>query len=154
LKEKKFIMNIKVFHIRLTKEHLHNDEEAINGFLDSVEVKKTATQLITGQPNFWSVVVFYEEKKSKATQAGKLSVSDKAELSIDELKIFDALKQWRFDVGIHENQPPFMICHNAELMAIAKLKPKSIDDLFQIKGFGTRKVEKYGVGIIALLNSI
>ena len=147
-------MNMKVFHIRLTKEHLHNDEEAINNFLDSVEVKKTATELITGQPNFWSVVVFYDEKKSKAVQAGKLAVSDKSELSNDELKIFDALKQWRFDVGMHENQLPFMICHNAELMAIAKLKPKVIDDLYQIKGFRTRKVEKYGAGIIALLNSI
>jgi len=147
-------MNIKVFHIRLTKEHLRNDEEAINSFLDSVEVKKTATQLITGHPNFWSVVVFYDEKKSKMRQGGKLAVSDKSELSKEELKIFDALKQWRFDVGTHENQPPFMICHNVELMAIAKLKPKVVDDLFQIKGFRTRKVEKYGAGIIALLNSI
>jgi superfamily II DNA helicase RecQ len=147
-------MNIKVFHIRLTKGHLHNDEEAINNFLDSVEVKKTATELITGQPNFWSVVVFYDERESKAVQAGKLAVSDKSELSINELKIFDALKQWRLDVGMHENKPPFMICHNTELMAIAKLRPKLIDDLFQIKGFGTRKVVKYGADIIALLNHL
>jgi len=147
-------MNVKVFHIRLTKEHLHNDEETINAFLDSVEVKKTSTQLITGQTNFWSVVVFYDEKKSKALQAGKLAVSDKSELTKDELKIFDALKQWRLNVSMHEDKPSFMICHNVELMAIAKLKPKFIDDLFQIKGFRTRKVAKYGADIIALLNSI
>jgi superfamily II DNA helicase RecQ len=147
-------MNIKVFHVRLTKEHLHNDEEAINEFLDSVEVKKTATQLITGQPNFWSVVVFYDTKKSKTLQGGKLVVSDISELSKDEVKIFNALKQWRFDAGVHENRPPFMICHNSELMAIARLKPKLIDDLFQIKGFGSKKVERYGADLIALLNSI
>ncbi len=50
-------MQIKAFHIRLSKEHQHEDEAAINDFLRAVTVKKTATQFVTAQLNFWSVLV-------------------------------------------------------------------------------------------------
>ena len=61
-------MKVKVFHIRLTKENLQTDQDNLNNFLDSVTVKKTATTLINGQPNFWSILVFYDDQnKEKPT---------------------------------------------------------------------------------------
>ncbi len=33
-------MKVKHFHIRLNKENLHQDEEAINSFMQTVSVKK------------------------------------------------------------------------------------------------------------------
>jgi hypothetical protein len=38
-------MQVKVFHIRLTKEKVQTDQENLNSFLDSVVVKKTSTEL-------------------------------------------------------------------------------------------------------------
>lgn len=54
-------MKVNVFHIRLTKENLQSDQDNLNNFLDNVTVKKTATEVINGQPNFWSILVFYDD---------------------------------------------------------------------------------------------
>lgn len=149
-------MKVKVFHIRLTKENLQNDQEIINQFLKSVTAKKTSTQLINGQPNFWSVLIFYDEQKAEKTQrhSSKFSVSSESELTADENRIYGVLKQWRFDKASKLNIPSFIVCHNTELMTIAKIKPQSLDDLKKIKGFGEHKIAKYGDDILAVLNSI
>ena len=47
-----------------------------------------------------------------------------------------------------------MVWHNTELMTIAKVKPQSLDELSNIKGFGGQKIAKFGDDILALLNSI
>jgi superfamily II DNA helicase RecQ len=47
-----------------------------------------------------------------------------------------------------------MVCHNTELLTIAKIKPQTLDELSKIKGFGGRKIAKFGYDIIAVLNSI
>lgn len=47
-----------------------------------------------------------------------------------------------------------MVCHNTKLMRIAKVKPQTLDELSNIKGFGGQKILKFGDDIIALMNSI
>jgi len=149
-------MKVKVFHIRLTKENLQTDQDNLNNFLDSVTVKKTSTELINGQPNFWSILVFFDEQKAEKQEktSDKFSVSDDNELTEDEKTIFSTLKQWRQDKATQLNIPNFMVCHNTELMTIAKVKPQTLDDLSKIKGFGGQKIAKFGDDILALLNSI
>lgn len=149
-------MKIKVFYIRLTKENLQSDQDNLNSFLDSVTVKKTATELINGQPNFWSILVFYDEQKVEKQEktSDKISITDENELTDEEKRIFATLKQWRQDKATQLNIPSFMVCHNTELMTIAKVKPQSLDELSNIKGFGGQKIAKFGDDILALLNSI
>ena len=149
-------MKIKVFHIRLTKEHLHLDQEAINQFLESVTVKKTATQLINSQPNFWTILVFYEDKKTESSErkSEKITVAEDDALTETEQRIFEVLKQWRQDKANEMDVPVFMICHNSTLMTIAKLQPQNIEELANIKGFGPQRISKFGDEIIAVSNSI
>lgn len=149
-------MKVKVFHIRLTKENLQSDQDNLNEFLDSVTVKKTATELINGQPNFWSILVFYDDQKAEKHEkiTDKISVTDENELTDDEKIIYSTLKQWRQDKATQLNIPNFMVCHNTELMTISKVKPQTLDELLKIKGFGGQKITKFGDDIIALLNSI
>ncbi len=146
-------MKVKVFHIRLTKDNLQADQDRINEFMESVTVKKTSTQLINGQPNFWSILVFYEDQKTEK-QSDKLHVSAENELTEEEKRIFDVLKQWRTDKAGELNTPSFLVCHNAELMTVAKMKPQTLDELLRIKGFGEQKIAKFGDDILAVLNSI
>lgn len=149
-------MKVKVFHIRLTKENLQSDQENLNSFLDSVTVKKTATELINGQPNFWSILVFYDDQKTEKQEktSDKISITDENELTDEEKRIFVTLKQWRQDKATQLNIPNFMVCHNSELMTIAKVKPQTLDELSEIKGFGGQKIAKFGDDILAVLNSI
>lgn len=149
-------MKVKVFHIRLSREHLISDQENLNQFMDQVVVKKTSTELINGQPNFWSILLFYEEPKADKPEkpSEKIAVTDYHELTTEERKIYETLKAWQQDEAMKVNLPAFMICRNTELMTIAKLKPQSIEALSKIKGFGGQKLAKYGEDIIAVLNSV
>lgn len=142
-------MNIKVFNIRLEKEYCLNDQSKMNDFLDSVDVKLASTSFVTtGSKDFWSTVIFYLPKKDKITMLKEEDLTD------DEGKIYQALKQWRSEKSIQQNLPHYMICHNSELITIAKNKPEAINDFKAIKGFGEQKTQKYGDDIIALLNAL
>jgi superfamily II DNA helicase RecQ len=146
-------MKLKVFHVRLTKEHFEADQEAINYFLRHMSVNKVETELVTGQPNnYWSILIFYDDKVGK--QNGKISVTEKSDLTADEIQIFEALKHWRSDKGSKLHIPNFMVCHNTELMTIAKVIPKTLGEFSKIKGFSDGKIAKFGEEIIAVLNSV
>ena len=102
-------MNIKIFNIRLDKEHCQEDQKRMNEFLDSVNIKLTSTNFVTTtNVDFWSAVVFFEPKKES-----KSPVND-TELTFDEKKIYFALKKWRSDKAQQLLLPHYMICHNSE----------------------------------------
>lgn len=42
---------------------------------------------------------------------------------------------------------------NQEMEALVQLRPKSINELLNINGFGPKKAEKYGKDILAIINS-
>ena len=145
-------MNIRVFNIRLSKEFCIVDQNRMNEFLDSVEVKLTSTNFVTtGTTDYWSAVVFYDTKKSAdKPKEEKITFED---LSQHEKEIFSALKQWRNDMATKLGWSAFRVCHNSHLMAIADAKPESLDELSKVKGFGEVRTEKYGEDILAVLNA-
>ncbi|MGL2962761.1 HRDC domain-containing protein [Flavobacterium sp. RSB2_4_14] len=146
-------MNIKVFNIRLSKEHCQNDQQKMNDFLDSVEVKLTSTNFVTtGTLDYWSAFVFFKPKnEEKIKTENKLQEDD---LLPDELKIYRALRHWRNDLAERLSWSAFRICHNTHLIAIAKAKPQTIKDLENVSSFGKVRTEKYGDDILAVLNAI
>ena len=130
-------MQIKTFHIRLSKENILTDEQKLNDFLEDKEIINTFAELVkTEKVNFWSIVIAYEEQ------------------IIDDKNGKVTLKLWRTDKAAKENVPQFVIAHDRELITIVKQKIDNINDLKNIKGFGEKKIAKYGNDIIALLNSL
>lgn len=141
-------MNIKVFNIRLDKDNCNNDQNLMNSFLDSVEVKLTSTNFVTtGTVDFWSAVVFYDLKKSESKPTEVIELNEK------ENAIFTALKLWRNDLAQKKGWSSFRICHNSHLISIAKANPQSIEELRKVKSFGESRTISYGEDIIAVLNS-
>ena len=148
-------MNIKLFQVRLD-DSLQKDQENINQFMDHVTIKKTATQFVPGEPDFWSIMVYYDTERTTKTlikEPEKLTVPGDVELSPEEKEIVTALKQWRKDKAASLNVPDFLICHNSELLALSKYKPRTMEDLGTIKGFGAAKISKHGDEIISVLNA-
>ena len=45
-----------------------------------------------------------------------------------------------------------MIFNNAEMETLIKANPKSKNELLKVKGFGEKKVEKYGEEILRIIN--
>lgn len=141
-------MNIKVFNIRLDKDNCNNDQNLMNSFLDSVEVKLTSTNFVTtGTVDFWSAVVFYDLKKNESKPTEVIELNEK------ENAIFTALKLWRNDLAQKKGWSSFRICHNSHLISIAKANPQSIEELRKVKSFGESRTINYGEDIIAVLNS-
>jgi superfamily II DNA helicase RecQ len=145
-------MNIRVFNIRLSKEFCIIDQNRMNEFLDSVEVKLTSTNFVTtGSLDYWSAVVFYDIKKNiEKTKVEKPSFDD---LSQQEKEIFIALKEWRNDFASNLGWSAFRVCHNSHLIAIADAKPETLEELAKVKGFGEVRTEKYGEDILSILNA-
>jgi superfamily II DNA helicase RecQ len=142
-------MNIKVFNIRLSKEHSENDQSKMNAFLDTVNVKLSSANFVTtGTIDYWSAVVFYMPKTTAASK------EDVEALTENETKIFNTLRTWRNDLAQKLDWTAFRICHNSHLIAIAKANPQTIDELKKIKSFGELRTEKYGDDIIAVLNAL
>ena len=58
--------------------------------------------------------------------------------------LFDALRSLRRDIAREAGLPPYVIFHDSVLREMAASRPASLDDLGQIGGVGTRKLEAYG----------
>jgi|SRR5699024_3337173 len=145
-------MKAQIFKIRLTEEYQQIDLENISTFLSKKKVKRMQSAFVEAEPNYWSILTFYESKRSSPST--KYSVASIEELSASDKEIFNYLKAWRRDKAEQLNIPLFMICHNTELMSIAKARPKTAEELIQIKGFGEHKAAKFGEDIIVMINAM
>jgi superfamily II DNA helicase RecQ len=150
-------MKVKIFKIRLSKEFLHQDQKALDAFLESKEIIKVETAFVNDE-NYWSVVLYFDEIKVsqnvvKDSKSVKYSADDEA-LNADEVKILDALKLWRSEKAREQNLPTYFIATNKELSSVAKYKPVKKEELLDIKGFGKHKIENYGEEILEIVQSI
>jgi translin len=73
-------------------------------------------------------------------------------LDSKEQEIYQALAAWRTRKANEENLAPFIIAHNSMLNQISRLRPKALKDLNSIKGFGERRINKYGKEILGIIN--
>ncbi len=148
-------MKVKTFQIRLSKEHLEGDIQFINESIKLMNVKRVMSEFVTGRLERWSVLIFFEDQKvgSTSSRHEKISFSRDVELTEPENEIFAALKEWRLDQANQLGKPAFVVCSNAELVSVVKMKPETKEDLLELKGFGELKISKYGNDIIAILNS-
>lgn len=145
-------MKVKILKVRITDKFQNMDEAVLNDYLERYEIIDLNTQLVQGDVNFWSVFINYEEKQIKST-SNKANVNAEELLSEEEAVIYDKMKNWRAEKARESQLPPYIIFHNAHLVAIAKHKPSNFEDLENVKGLGKSKIEKFGVEIIEVLEN-
>jgi superfamily II DNA helicase RecQ len=150
-------MKIKVFNIRLSKEYYLKDQEKLNEFLKDVNIKKSSTAFVEGNINFWSIIFHYEELPIKKVEPlipdFKNSENSLEELSKVEYQLLLRLKDWRTRQGEKERLPLFMIMTNENLVQIARHKPQKLEDFFQLKGFGEKKINRYAIDILKIIHN-
>ena len=71
--------------------------------------------------------------------------------NLEELPVYKALKSYRYKQSKIENVKAYYIFSNAQLEAIIKANPKTINELKNIKGFAEVKCSKYGEDILRIL---
>lgn len=153
-------MKIKVFNIRLSKEHFESDQNKLNDFLENVTFKKSTASLVENPSNYWTILIHYEEinhhqaKPIIIPEKNKSSEITEDDLILDELVIVKKLKEWRLQKAQEEGFPAYMILSNLNIFTLAKYKPQLISDFLSLKGFGEKKTERYGDELMDLLNSV
>jgi ATP-dependent DNA helicase RecQ len=67
--------------------------------------------------------------------------------------LFEALRAWRRERAAEQRVPPYVIFHDATLMAIAHERPASTDALAKISGVGQSKLKRYGADVLKVVRA-
>jgi len=62
--------------------------------------------------------------------------------------LFDALRTHRLNVSREQGIPPYMVASDRTLRDLASSRPRTPEELLQVHGFGSVKVNRYGEGFL------
>jgi superfamily II DNA helicase RecQ len=65
--------------------------------------------------------------------------------------LMERLKEWRANVAKEKNIAPFMVAANKALESVAAMHPQNEQELLNVPGFGSKKVETYGPDILEIV---
>lgn len=92
---------------------------------------------------------FHEVAASRGPRsASRAAVLDDSDVD-DEL--FDALRAHRLEVAKSNGVPPYVVASDRSLRDLARLCPTDRNGLQNVHGFGPKKAEKYGDGLLAVI---
>jgi ATP-dependent DNA helicase RecQ len=63
------------------------------------------------------------------------------------------LRSWRSERSQEDAVPAYVVLHDATLRELAAIRPRTLDELASVKGFGPVKVERYGDALLDVLAS-
>jgi ATP-dependent DNA helicase RecQ len=91
-----------------------------------------------------------ERAKDTATRRTRSAVAPSVE-GVDA-GLLAALKAWRLDEARTQSVPAYVILHDSTLIELARNRPSDHDELADIAGFGSRKIERYGDTLVRLIS--
>jgi len=73
------------------------------------------------------------------------------DLDADELRLFEALKAWRWAHAQADAKPAFTVLVDSSLISIARNRPQTLGELAKVHGVGASKLERYGLEVIEVV---
>jgi len=67
--------------------------------------------------------------------------------------LWQALRQQRKAIAEAQGVPPYVIFHDATLLAMAEQRPASMDEFAQLPGVGLHKLERYGAAFLEVVRA-
>jgi ATP-dependent DNA helicase RecQ len=67
--------------------------------------------------------------------------------------LFDALREARRRIAAEAGVPPYVIFHDSTLREIAANKPRTLNELSQVQGVGTVKLQRYGEAMLEAIST-
>jgi ATP-dependent DNA helicase RecQ len=68
-------------------------------------------------------------------------------------ELFEALRQHRLEVAREAGVPPYVVASDRTLRDIANLRPRNADELALAHGIGPAKLERFGPGLLAVVET-
>ncbi len=69
-----------------------------------------------------------------------------------EEETFEALRAWRLGEAREKDIPAFVVFTDATLVAIAEARPQTIEELGELAGVGSAKLERYGQAVLEIIS--
>lgn len=92
------------------------------------------------------------EPKPQSSVAGKGAGSSASQLvRIEEREQWEALRTLRRNLAQEHSVPPYVIFPDATLLEMLRSKPGSLAEMAQVSGVGARKLERYGMAFLEVL---
>ena len=89
-------MKCKVFKLRAVGEHLAEDEDNLNQFLEAVKVNQVQSTFIGDGQNYWSILVYYDEvTQDTVIDSVNSALNQEMPLTSLQKKLYDILIKWR-----------------------------------------------------------
>jgi ATP-dependent DNA helicase RecQ len=98
------------------------------------------------------------ERASRRRRDSKLVTSERGSggsLGIEayEQELWDALRALRTQLAKQQGVPPYVVFHDATLLAMLRAMPATEDELATISGVGEAKLKRYGSDFLAVINA-
>lgn len=98
------------------------------------------------------------ERASRRRRDSKLATNDKSRgssLGIEswEQGLWDALRALRTQLAKQQGVPPYVVFHDATLLAMLRAMPANEDELSGVSGVGEAKLRRYGRDFLAVINA-
>jgi ATP-dependent DNA helicase RecQ len=87
-----------------------------------------------------------------AGSPGRQLEAEAEEAPVD-LELFEVLRAWRAAQARANGVPAYVIFPDATLAEVAARRPRSEDDLAEVKGIGPKKLERYGAELLRLVRA-
>ncbi|MCB2308603.1 NERD domain-containing protein [Clostridium estertheticum] len=113
--------------------------------------KVTTKERIVSQAPDDTVKMIVKEIQFKEKDIIKEEVTPEA--VVEAIDVYNILKAYRLKTSRDEGIKPYMVFSNAEMETLIKANPKSKSELHMVKGFGDKKVEKYGEEILEIIKN-
>jgi len=91
--------------------------------------------------------------KSSGAKASGGATSESVELTSTSAALAAKLKEWRTSEAKRLHVPPFIVCHDRALNAVAAARPENLRQLLEVDGIGPAKAEKFGEAILEICRS-
>jgi len=72
-------------------------------------------------------------------------------LSSEDHALREYMREWRRTISKQQGVSAFIVMYDTSLEAVCRLRPRSLEQLRSVPGFGERKIETYGEQILAAL---
>jgi ATP-dependent DNA helicase RecQ len=86
-----------------------------------------------------------------ARGAGRRAADGEVALDASAQALFDALRATRLALAQEHGVPAYVVAHDRSLRELARLRPRRLEELLNVPGFGPQKVERYGTAFLAVV---
>lgn len=113
----------------------------------ALKLTSACRPVLKGQQN-----LMLRKELIKNTQAANQKYRTQSSSRVHDSGLWEALRAKRRELAEAEGVPPYVVFHDATLMAIMEAKPRTLEQLSHLSGIGQRKLDRYGQSFLDVLD--